>query len=405
MADNPNAEVIAIGTEILLGEITDTNSVFIARALRDIGVNLFFMTTVGDNHGRIASAIDIALDRAEIIITCGGLGPTVDDMTRQGVATATRRDLVFHQELYDTIAERFRGFGVKMTENNRQQAFLPDRAQVIENPVGTAPSFIVETDRGVVISLPGVPREMKYLMTSSVIPYLLKRYQLGVIRARVLRTAGIGESSLDDMIGAELLSQSNPTVGLAAHHGSVDVRITVKAENAESAELLIDEMQKQLELRIGDYIFGKDNDTLEDIVSTFLSEKHLKIAVVEAGIGDAIIRKLDGADVFSSTGEFKSPAEAYEAYGIDHSLQLKDVAIQIAEELQKKDDTVASVVILSHPDIDENADIEQGSAVALSVKGEATRHRIYGFGAKSALAQDWLPRWGLSNLWRMLKDK
>ena len=130
--------------KLLLGEITDTNSVFMARQLRDIGVNVYFMTTVGDNLQRIASAISNALDRAEIVITCGGLGPTVDDMTRHAVADATASPLDFHQSLYDEIAERFRGFGVRMTENNRQQAFLPQDSVLIENPVGTAPAFIVE---------------------------------------------------------------------------------------------------------------------------------------------------------------------------------------------------------------------------------------------------------------------
>ena len=140
MPDNPNAEIIAIGTELLLGEITDTNSVFMARQLRDIGVNMYFMTTVGDNLGRITDAISAALDRAEIVITSGGLGPTVDDMTRQAVADAVASPLEFHQSLYDGIAERFRGFGSKMTENNRQQAYLPQGAILVENPVGTAPT-------------------------------------------------------------------------------------------------------------------------------------------------------------------------------------------------------------------------------------------------------------------------
>src|SRR5215475_450162 len=162
MAQNVNAEIIAIGTEILLGEITDTNSVHIARVLRDLGINLYFMTSVGDNEQRIADSIRIALSRADVVITCGGLGPTIDDMTRQGVAIATERDLVFHQDLLDKIAERFASFRAKMTENNQRQAYLPANATVIENPVGTAPSFIVEHHESVVISVPGVPREMKY---------------------------------------------------------------------------------------------------------------------------------------------------------------------------------------------------------------------------------------------------
>ena len=404
MTDNPNAEIIAIGTELLLGEITDTNSVFMARALRDIGVNVYFMTTVGDNLQRIVDAIDLALNRAQVIITCGGLGPTVDDMTRQAIAMATDRELVFQQDLYDTIAERFQGFGVKMTNNNRQQAFLPAGAKVIENPVGTAPSFIVETDRGVVISLPGVPREMKFLMNSSVVPYLLETYDLGVIIARTLKTAGIGESSLDDKIGTEILSQSNPTVGLAAHHGSVDVRITAKAESQTIAVAMIDEMQSALEARIGSYIYGIDEMTLEDVVLNFLQKHDLKISVIEAGLPNAIISKLNDQALYTQSDILSHPKDAYEKYDIDQSITLKDCASQIAEHIYKTDGVSASIVILSYPEIDESADIEQASAIAI-MTGDTPRYRVYGFGGKSNLAQDWIPRWGMSTLWRMLKEQ
>lgn len=404
MTDNPNAEIIAIGTELLLGEITDTNSVFMARAFRDIGVNVFYMTTVGDNLQRIVDAIDLALDRAEVIITCGGLGPTVDDMTRQAVANATQRELVFQQDLFDTIAERFQGFGVTMTANNRQQAFLPAGAKVIENPVGTAPSFIVETERGVVISLPGVPREMKYLMNSAVVPYLLETYNLGVIIARTLKTAGIGESSLDDRIGTELLSQSNPSVGLAAHHGSVDVRITAKAETESLALKMIDETQITLEERIGHFVYGIDDATLEDVVRAFLQQYDLKISIIEAGLPNAIISTLNDAALFKHSEVLPHPKDAYAKFDIDNTVMLKDCAIQLADDLYKQGDIAASIAILSYPEINESADVAQASAIAI-MTGGTPRIRVYGFGGKSNLAQEWIPRWGMSTLWRMLKEQ
>jgi len=405
MSDNPNAELIAIGTELLLGEITDTNSVFMARALRDIGVNVYYMTTVGDNLQRIENAIDLALDRAEIIITCGGLGPTVDDMTRQGVANATGRELTFHQPLFDMIVERFRGFGVNMTNNNRQQAYLPADAKVIENPVGTAPSFIVETKRGIVISLPGVPREMKYLMNSAVIPYLLDTYSLGTIIARVLKTAGIGESSLDDMIGKELLSQSNPTVGLAAHHGSVDVRITAKAESKEVALQMLDEMQAEVMNKISPFVYGTDSDTLEDIVTALLSKHSEKIYIVEGGLAGAITDKLENKSIISEL-KVDHPDEIYHTYDIHHDVSLKECALQVAKQVIADTDIYASIVILSYPDIDENADVDAGSVVAVMTQDlDAPKFRVYGFGARSNLARDWMPRWGLSTLWRLLKEK
>ena len=405
MPDNPNAEIVAIGTELLLGEITDTNSVFLARQLRDSGVNVFFMTTVGDNLNRITDAISAAMDRAEIVITTGGLGPTVDDMTRQAVADAVRRPLEFHQSLYDTIVERFHGFGVTMTENNRQQAFLPQCATLIENPVGTAPSFVAESERGVVISLPGVPREMKYLMTESVVPYLLRKYDLGIIVARTLRTAGIGESSLDDKIGTDILSEWNPSVGLAAHHGCVDVRITAKADSRANAEALLDEMQARLHERIGDDIFGVDDVTLEDVVWDQLRRSKLKVHVTEAGLPGVISGSWKGdADTVRSKA-YDDPGQVFDHYAVSAAeVTLKDFAIDIAQRIREREGVDASIVVLSYPDLDENADVEQGSAIAIST-ARKTRYRGYGFGTRSNLARDWISRWGVASLWRMLKEE
>ncbi len=402
MPDNTNAELIAIGTELLLGEITDTNSVYLARQLRDIGVNLFFMTTVGDNLLRISSAISDALDRAEIVITTGGLGPTVDDMTRQAVADAVGAPLVFHQSLYDVIAERFRGFGSAMTANNRQQAWLPEAAILIENPVGTAPSFIVESPRGVVISLPGVPREMKYLMRESVVPWLLQKYQLGVIVARTLRTAGIGESALDDQIGAELLSERNPSVGLAAHHGCVDVRITAKAADREAAQQLLDEMQVKLHARIGEHIFGSDDDTLEEVVWRQLAQRDGLVHVVEAGLPGVISAGWKSANNRLNLQQFASPVDLFAALAQDpRSMSLAELAVEIAQRSRQQQRAAASIVVLCTPDLDESPDVEQGSAVAVATE-ESVRFRAYGFGARSSLAREWISRWGLANLWRQL---
>ena len=405
MPDNPNAEIIAIGTELLLGEITDTNSVFMARQLRDIGVNMFFMTTVGDNLGRITDAISAALDRAEIVITTGGLGPTVDDMTRQAVAEAVGRPLEFHQSLYDGIAERFRGFGSEMTENNRQQAFLPEGATLVENPVGTAPAFIVELARSQVISLPGVPREMKFLMTESVVPYLLRKYKLGIIVARILRTAGIGESSLDDQIGKDILSETNPSVGLAAHHGCVDIRVTAKAESKAEAAKLLDQMQARLEGQVGQHIFGVDDATLEEVVWREVEKRNLRIHVVEAGLPGVISANWEhDSDLMSST-QVDNPYQLYRQYAVDAAeVSLREFAIETAERERRALGVGACIAVLSYPNLDENADIEQGSAVAISTAWDSA-YRVYGFGAGSRLAREWLSRWGLANLWRMIRER
>lgn len=405
MADNPNAELIAIGTELLLGEITDTNSVFMARQLRNIGVNIFFMTTVGDNLLRIADSIRAALERAEIVITCGGLGPTVDDMTRQAIADATKRPLEFQQALYDDIAERFRGFGVPMTANNRQQAYLPQAALLIENPVGTAPAFIVESDQGIVISLPGVPREMKYLMTESVLPYLQRQFDLGVIVARTLRTAGIGESSLDDMIGAQLLNERNPSVGLAAHHGCVDIRLTAKARDQAAAQSLLDAMQQKLVSRVGEHIFGSDEATLEGVVSGLLEARQLSVHILEVGLPGIISGRLDAQLTQVTAEALAHPEDLYRMMSqSERDTCLRELAVNAAQHYRREKRADACVVSLSYPDLHENADGEQGSAIAIA-SADAVAYRAYGFGARSNLARDWLSRWGLANLWRMLKGE
>ena len=290
----PKAEIITIGTEILLGEILDTNARFIARALRDEGIDLFRKTTVGDNVNRIAEAIRQALERAEIVITTGGLGPTVDDPTRQAVAQALGVETEFRPELWEQIQARFKRFGRAPTENNKRQAYIPKGAIAVENRVGTAPAFIFETSERAIVSLPGVPREMEHLMEHAVLPYLRERFELrGIIKARLLHTAGVGESQIDDRIG-DLETLSNPTVGLAAHSGQVDVRITAKASSEAEADERIAEIEAILRERLGDWIYGAGEETLEGAALRTLGKKGWKLAVVESGLGGELVRKLAG---------------------------------------------------------------------------------------------------------------
>lgn len=291
----PSAEIITIGTEILLGEIVDTNARHIARKLRDAGIDLYRKTTVGDNASRIAQAIQQALERCEIILTTGGLGPTVDDPTREAVAMAIGRQTEFRPELWEQIQARFRRFGRQPTENNRRQAYIPQGAIPVENPVGTAPCFIVELGAKVIISLPGVPSEMQYLLENTVLPYLRKHYGLaGLIKARIIHTAGVGESQIDDLIG-DLEKLSNPTVGLAAHSGQVDVRITAKAESEEKADEMIAQVERQLIARLGSWIYGADEVTLEEVALQALERQGWSLAVMEYGLGGALINRLSTA--------------------------------------------------------------------------------------------------------------
>ncbi len=283
-----NAEIIAIGTELLLGEIADTNTAVIARALRSIGLDLYRTAMVGDNAERIAQVVREALSRSDAVITTGGLGPTVDDASRQGVALAVGVPTEFRPELWEQIQERFARFRRSPTENNRQQAMIPAGALAVENPVGTAPAFIVETPTSVVISLPGVPGEMIYLLEVAVLPYLRRRLGLNaVITSRVLKTAGAGESWLDERI-ADLERTTNPTVGLSAHPGQVDVRITAKAASAAEAERMLDQVDAALRERLGSAVFGVDSDTLEAVDARRLADQGWRLALVEHGTGGAL---------------------------------------------------------------------------------------------------------------------
>ena len=229
-----NAEIITSGTELLLGETVDTNSTYIARALRDIGVNLYFKTSVGDNVERMALALRQAFARADVVIITGGLGPTVDDVTREAVTQATGRELALYPECMAQIETIFARWGRAVSENNKRQAYLPAGAIPIQNPVGTAPGFILDTAEGTIIALPGVPREMERLMGDAVLPYLSGQLGAGgsIIKARTLRTVALGESWIDERIDAQMRC-ANPTVGLAAHSGIVDIRITARADGRD----------------------------------------------------------------------------------------------------------------------------------------------------------------------------
>lgn len=288
----PIAEIITIGTEILLGEIVDTNAPYIARALREIGIDLYRMVSVGDNEQRIAQAIQQACERADIIITTGGLGPTVDDPTREAIALAFGVQTEFRLELWEQIQARFQRFGTTPTENNKRQAHIPQGAIPLENPVGTAPAFILESSKCVVISIPGVPREMEHLIQYAVVPYLQRHFpNTGVIRSRVLHVAGVGESQIDNLIG-DLETLCNPSVGLAAHSGQVDVRITAKAGSKAEVEAMLRPVEETLRQRLGDWVYGIDQETLEQAVLQVLKQHDWRMAVVEAGLEGALTRRL-----------------------------------------------------------------------------------------------------------------
>jgi nicotinamide-nucleotide amidase len=327
------AEIITIGTELLLGETADTNTRFIARLLRALGVDLFRTQTIGDNAGRIAETVRAALTRGDIVITTGGLGPTVDDPTRQAIAEACDAPLEFHPELWEQITARIGRYGRVPTENQKRQAYIPKGAIVIENPVGTAPAFIIEVveprrneDREVnlrgakkpsrtypagtmsplrgeksqlnpeptkvVIALPGVPREMETLLTDAVLPYLQKKFSLHeIIKVRTLHVSGLGEGMIDDKVG-DIETLTNPTVGLTAHSGIVDIRIAAKAETETEAQKMIDGVEKDVRARLGNNVYGMDEDTLEKSALDAASARGWTVAGFESNLAGALLGRL-----------------------------------------------------------------------------------------------------------------
>ena len=341
----PIAEIIAIGTELLLGETVDTNTRFIARELRGQGIDLFRAQMIGDNAVRIADTVRQALERADIVITTGGLGPTVDDPTRQAIADSVGVALEFHPELWEQITSRIARYGRKPTLNQKRQAFIPQNATIIDNPVGTAPAFIVEAtsprstgEQGssggkVIVSLPGVPREMETLMTSAIIPYLRKRYDLhSVLKILTLHVSGLGEGSIDDQIG-DLETLANPTVGLTAHSGVVDIRIAAKAENEKEAQEMISKVEGDLRSRLGNNIFGMNDNTLEGVTLEAVAQRGWTLACLEINLEGALLKRVATTGHPAYRGGKSSPALPISLPAVTETVHAKyeaDTALGVA---------------------------------------------------------------------------
>ncbi len=378
------AETISIGTELLLGQITDTNAVWIAEQLSQVGVDLYFRTTVGDNVGRIVDAIRHALTRADVVITTGGLGPTVDDVTREAVARATNRDLVLDENLLAQIRALFAKWGAPMSENNVRQAYLPQGATPVENPVGTAPCFIVEIEGRYVVSLPGVPREMKHLMETRILPWL--REKTGgeqIILSKTLRTCAVGESLVDSKI-ADLETAANPTVGLLAHPGQTDVRVTAKAKTRAQAEKMIREMEARVRERLGDWIYGEDDESVDEVVARLLAARNWHLALAETNTAGKLAERLrarpEGSRILKSAMLLDNVSDFSEKN-----------AATIAEQFRNVTGAEVALAILGTIDAahDLYSDDTGKSAIAVATEKE-TLHRAYTVGGRGELAQTWV---------------
>jgi nicotinamide-nucleotide amidase len=336
------AEIIAIGSELLLGQLVDTNSAFIAKRLAEHGIELIQTSTVGDDLSRIEEVLREAIQRSSIVITTGGLGPTEDDLTREAVSEVFQRPLTFQPHLMEQIEAMFKRRGFRMAESNRKQAFIPEGATPIENPKGTAPGFIVEYPGSSIISIPGVPFEMEYLMENAVIPYLRKRFDLrhGVIQYKVLRACGLGESAIGVQIKDLMKEGNNPSVGTLASLGDIKIRITAKASHPEEANTMIQKVEQEIRNRLGSLIYGVNEETLQGKITKELERFKLTLSVVEAFTGGTISQKLVGTLSPSFIHGIVLPSETSQRQFLGLSAEdfnsLQESPIRFADSLGEK---------------------------------------------------------------------
>ena len=289
-----SVELIAVGTELLLGQLQDTNTAFVARHLADAGIDVYGTHAIGDNRGRIADAIRAALGRADGVITTGGLGPTVDDLTKEAVCDALGVDTERNAPALEQMRAFFAAIGREMRENNVKQAELPRGAHVLANPRGTAPGFVVFDAHGKFVAcMPGVPREMYPMMQEHLIPFLRERLKVReAIYTRFIHTINIGESEIDHRIDDLFRSQENPKIAVLAHEGQCDVKIMAKASSQEVAFAAIAPLETQIAERLAGHVYGVDATTLESAIHAGLRERNWRAASAESCTGGRIAAAL-----------------------------------------------------------------------------------------------------------------
>ncbi len=303
-----SAEIISVGTELLMGNIVNTNAQYISQRLADLGIDCYLQTTVGDNHDRLVEAVHNALRRADIVILTGGLGPTADDLTKETVADAFNKKLVLDEASLEYIKRRFARMGHIMTPNNVKQAYFPEGCIILPNPNGTAPGCIVESDAKAAILMPGPPKEMEPMFEQSVLPYLEKRSGF-TLKSKMLRIFGKGESSVEYELRDIMDNQTNPTIAPYALNGEMKLRITARCRADENADAIMQPMIEQVRQRIGEYIYSYDGLELHEEIARLFTVNKKTLAVAESCTGGMLCSKL--VSVAGSSNWFREGAVTY----------------------------------------------------------------------------------------------
>jgi nicotinamide-nucleotide amidase len=319
------AELLSIGTEILLGEIVDTNAAYIASRLPALGIDIYFKSVVGDNLERLAETIGRARDRSDLVICTGGLGPTEDDLTREAICAVLGEEPHVDEQLAAELRAFFQRRGYSMPERNVKQCWLIPSARAIPNPRGTAPGWWVERDGKVIIAMPGPPTEMTRMWDKEVSPELVRRNPGSVLITRTLKTAGIGEGTVDEMVSAQLKS-TNPSIGIYARADGVHLRLAAKAGDEQAAWRLITPVEAELRAILGPAIWGADDDTFESVVGDMMKEQRLSLATMESCTGGLLASTI--TDVPGSSEYF---AGGYVTYQTERKIELGVPAAVIEE--------------------------------------------------------------------------
>ncbi len=324
-------EVIAVGTELLLGLIVNSNTSTMGAALAEHGLDAHYQQTVGDNLGRIASAIRVALDRSDAVVITGGIGPTQDDITREAVCAVTGREMVFSEEYADHLREWWARRGREMPQSNLRQAYHPAGAELIPNPRGTAPGLVVEEEGKLIFCVPGVPAEMEHLMSTEVLPRLVAASDdEQVIASRLIRTWGRPESEVAEILDDLYTGSVNPSLAFLASNSEIKIRITAKASTSPEARRLIDPMENEVRSRLGDSVFGSDDETIERVLFRLLSEREYTIGTAESMTGGMVTARL--TDLPGSSAVVKGGLVAYDSELKQKLLGVADVSKVVTVE-------------------------------------------------------------------------